>query len=263
LLKEANLKRMRSIFKARFGDPSSFTFYFVGNIDPEQAKPLMEKYLGGLPKVNRDESWADNNVRPAEGFVKREIKREMKVPKGRVHINYTGTFDYDDFQARLNLSSLCDILDVRYVETIREEQSGTYGAAVYERMNKYPYENYSVTIYFDCDPENTGKLKDIVIEEIEKLKAEGPTEKDLHGVKENKLKVHQENLRQNNYWLSIMKKKDYTQTDPEVYLEYEDYVNSMTIESMKSAAQQFFGDNIIEVILLPENIEDNTANPVH
>jgi zinc protease len=263
LLDEASIKKMRSIFKTRFGDPGSFTFYFVGNIDIEAAKPLIEKYLGGLPKVSREETWADNNVRPPEGKVNREIKREMKVPKGTVYVTYTGTFDYDDFQARLDLSSLCDILDVRFIETIREEQSGTYGAAVYESMEKYPYENYSVTIYFDCDPQNAGKLKDIVYQEIEKLKTEGPVDKDLHGVKENKIKVHQENLRQNNYWLNIIKNKDYYQTDLNEYLDYEDFVNSMTRESLKAAAQQFFGENIVEAVLLPVNIEDNTVNPVN
>lgn len=263
LLDEASLKKMRSIFKTRFGDPGSFTFYFVGNIDLAVAKPLMEKYLGGLPKVSREETWVDNNVRPPLGEVNREIKREMKVPKGTVFISYTGTFDYDDFQARLNLSSLCDILDVRYVETIREEQSGTYGAAVYESMDKYPYENYSVNITFDCDPQNTGKLKDIVYQEIEKLKTEGPAEKDLHGVIENKLKVHQENLRQNGYWLGVIKNKDFYQADLTEYLDYDVYVNKMTRESLKAAAQQFFGNNVIEAVLLPENIQDNTANPVH
>jgi len=259
---EASLKRMKSIFKTRFGDPGSFTFYFVGNIDPVVAKPLVEKYLGGLPKVSREETWVDNNIRPPAGKVTREIKREMKVPKGTVYLTYTGTFDYDDVQSRMNLSALCDILDVRFVETIREEQGGTYGAAVYESMDKYPYENYSVTIFFDCDPENAGKLKNIVYQELEKLKTEGPVDKDLHGVKENKLKVHQENLRQNNYWLNIIKNKDYYQSDLSELLDYDEYVNNMTRESMKAAAQKFFGDNVIEAVLLPENIEDNTANPV-
>jgi zinc protease len=212
---------------------------------------LMEKYLGGLPKVSRDETWVDNNVRPPVGKVTKEIKREMKVPKGTVYITYTGTFDYDDVQARLNLSALCDILDVRYVETIREEQSGTYGAAVYESMDKYPYESYAVTIYFDCDPERAGKLKEIVYQEIEKLKTEGPVEKDLHGVIENKLKVHQENLRQNNYWMNLIKNKDYYQTNLDEYLDFEDYINNMTRESLKVAAQQFFGSNIVEAVLLP------------
>ncbi len=261
LLNETSLNKMKSVYKARFGDPGSFTFYFVGNIDPETAKPLMEKYLGGLPKVTRTETWVDNNVRPPVGKVTREIKREMKVPKATVNIVYTGTFDYNDFQSRLNLSALCDILDVRYVETIREEQSGTYGAAVYEQMNKYPYGNYSVTIFFDCDPLNANKLKDIVYQEIEKLKTEGPTDKDLKGVIENKLKVHQENLRQNNYWLNLIRNKDYYQSDLKEYTDYESCVNRMSRESLKDAARKFFGANIVEGVLLPSNMGDNIVNP--
>jgi zinc protease len=261
LLSEANLKKMKSIFKTRFGDPGSFTFYFVGNIDPKTAQPLMEKYLGGLPKVTRTETWVDNNVRPPMGKVTREIDREMKVPKATVNLIYSGTFDYNDFQSRLNLSALCDILDVRFVETIREEQSGTYGAAVYENMDKYPYGNYTVTIFFDCDPLNATKLKDIVYQEIEKLKTDGPVDKDLKGVVENKLKVHQENLRQNHYWLNLIKNKDYYQSDLKEYSDYESCVNKMSRESLKAAAQKFFGGNIVEAVLMPTNIGDNIVNP--
>lgn len=262
LLNEASLKRIRSIFRERFGDPGSFTFYFAGNIDPETARPLLEKYLGGLPKVTRTETWKDNGVRPPSGKVDKIIIREMKVPKGTVNIHYTGTLDYDDYQSRLSLSALCDILDVRFVETIREEEGGTYGAAVYEQFEKYPYEGYSVTIYFDCDPKNAEKLKGIVYQEIEKLKTEGPAEKDLRGVIENKLKTHQENLTQNNYWLNLMRNRDFYNSDLTEYTRYEEYVNNLTNESLKTAAKQFFGNNIVEVMLLPSNIEDNVENPV-
>ena len=262
LLDEANLARMRSIFKDRYGDPGGFTFYFVGNIDPEKARPLLEKYLGGLPKVSRTETWKDNGVRPPAGKVTREIKRNMKVPKGTVHITYTGNYDYDDFQTRMNLSALVDILEIRYVETIREEEGGTYGAAVFESQEKYPYENYSVTIFFDCDPKNVDHLKQIVYNEIDKLKKEGPAEKDYKGVKENKLKAHQENLRQNNYWVELLKNHDYYQTDLSEHKKYEDYVNSLTIEGLKQAANQLFRDNVVEVLLLPENIEDDEVNPM-
>jgi zinc protease len=262
LLDEANLARMRSIFKERYGDPGGFTFYFVGNIDPEKAQPLMEKYLGGLPKVSRTETWKDNGVRPPAGKVTKEITRNMKVPKGTVHITYSGNYDYDDFQTRMNLSALVDILETRYVETIREEEGGTYGAAVFESQEKYPYENYSVTVFFDCDPKNVDHLKQIVYNEIEKLKKEGPAEKDYKGVKENKLKAHQENLRQNNYWVDLLKNHDYYQTDLSEHKKYEDYVNSLTIEGLKQAANQLFRDNVVEILLLPENIEDNEVNPM-
>jgi zinc protease len=262
LLDEANLTRVRSIFKERFGDPGNFTFYFVGNVDPEKAQPLMEKYLGGLPKVGRTETLKDNGVRPPVGKVNKTILRNMEVPKGTVLITYTGTYDFDNYENRLNLSALVDILETRYVETIREEEGGTYGAAVFEEQNKYPYESYSVTIFFDCDPKNANHLKEIVYNEIEKLKKDGPAEKDFKGVKENKLKTYQENLKQNKYWIQTLKNHDYNQTDITEVKKYEELVNSLTIEDLKQAANQFFKDNVVEILLLPENIEDDQVNPM-
>ena len=55
---------------------------------------------------------------------------------------------------------------------------------------------------------------------------------------------------------------DYDNRNEEELINYEEIVNNMTIESLKEAANKFFGDNVVEILLLPKNIEDNTANPV-
>ena len=262
LLDEANLKKMRYIYKERFGDPGGFTFYFVGNIDPDEVQPLFEKYLGGLPVVSREENWKDNGVRPPEGKLEKTVLREMEVPKSTVYISYTGTYDFDDYQNRMDLSALCGILDIRYVETVREEEGGTYGVRVRPIQKHYPYEHYQVNISFDCDPGNVDNLKAIIYQEIEKLQDEGPTAKDLNSVKENKLKTHQENLKENKYWLNKLKNQDFHNTDKSILTEYEEYVQNLTIESIQQAANKYFGDHIVEIILMPENISDNVVNPL-
>jgi zinc protease len=262
LLDEADPDRIERIYRERFDDPASFTFYFVGNMDMEKVKPLIEKYLGGLPKINKNESWKDHGIRPPAGTVAKTVKRQMEVPKATVYINFSGTYDYDDNQSRLNLTALCNILDVRYTESIREEQGGTYGVAVSPVQVHYPYEHYQVMIYFDCDPLNADKLKAIAYEEIEKIKKEGPLAKDLNGVKENLLKTFDENLIKNSYWMNMLRRFDYDGIDPAYHLKYEDYVNGLTAEGLKSAANRFFGENTVEIVLMPENMEDNLANPV-
>jgi zinc protease len=186
----------------------------------------------------------------------------MEVPKSTVSITFNGEFDYDNMQDRINLTALCDILDVRYVETVREEQGGTYGVGVRPSMGKYPYEKYAVRIYFDCDPTNVDKLKGIIYDEITILKEEGPKIKDLNGVKENKVKKYQENLKENKYWLSRIKNMDYYSFTSDVIINYEEYVENLTVESLKEAANKFFGDDIVEVVLLPENMDDNVTNPL-
>lgn len=262
LLEEVEFNRAKFIFKERFGDPSSFTFYFVGNINLDSIKPLIETYLGSLPKVTRNETWKDNGVRPPKDIIEKTVIKEMKVPKGTVYITYTGEYDFNDYENRLKLTSLCDILDIRYTESIREEQGGTYGVAVYRSQNQYPYEHYQVMIRFDCDPENVDKLKAIVYEEIEKLKKDGPLDKDLHSVTENKLKTRKENLERNNYWADKLKSLDYENDNIKDFLKYEKYVKKLSKESLQEAAVYFFGDNHVEIILLPENPEDNVKNPM-
>ncbi len=262
LLEEADFERINFIFRERFGDPAGFKFYFVGNLNMDSVQPLIETYLGGLPKVMREETWRDNGIRPPEAKVEKKVVKEMEVPKGTVYINFNGEFDYNEVQDRMNLAALCDILDVRYTESIREEQGGTYGVAVYDMQSHYPYENYQVVIRFDCDPGNVDKLKAIVFDEINTLKEEGPLQKDLKGVKENLLKTRQEQLKKNNFWISKLRNMDYNQEDKKEFFKYEDHVNKLTIDGLKAAANQFFDEDYVEVVLLPENMDKNVKNPM-
>ena len=39
-------------------------------------------------------------------------------------------------------------------------------------------------------------------------------------------------------------------------------MNSLTIDGLKQAANQLFKDNVVEILLLPENIEDDDVNPM-
>jgi hypothetical protein len=50
--------------------------------------------------------------------------------------------------------------------------------------------------------------------------------------------------------------------DPSYHAKYADYVDKLTVESLKKAANKFFGGNMVEVVLMPANMEDNVANPV-
>ncbi|MDP4186207.1 MAG: insulinase family protein, partial [Bacteroidota bacterium] len=45
-LNKVSLEKVKEIYLNRFKDASDFTFYFVGYMKPEEAKPLIEKYLG-------------------------------------------------------------------------------------------------------------------------------------------------------------------------------------------------------------------------
>lgn len=251
-LDRVDTERAFKIFKRRFGDPSGFTFYFVGNIDPKEARPLIEQWIGGLPLAERDEFVTDHNVRAPEKGFKKVIHKEMETPQGSVYIQMPGDFDYDNDRDRILMTAVKDILTVRYTETIREDEGGTYGVGVGLSQQKYPYEHYTFKVMFNTDPERTEELIKIVYREIEALKADGPAEKDVNGFKENMIKTRAENIKDNRYWINTLSKNDRLGLDCGETEKYEELINSITAEEIQNAAKKYLNTERMEFILLPE-----------
>ena len=59
MIDQTDYNRIMEMYKDRFKEAGDFTFLFVGNINLEEAKPLIETYLGGLPTINRKEIYQD------------------------------------------------------------------------------------------------------------------------------------------------------------------------------------------------------------
>jgi zinc protease len=260
-LSEADLRVMEAIYKERFIDANNFTFFFVGSIDLNTLKPLVEKYLGGLPMIKRDETWKDLKIAAPKGLVKKTVVKDMEDAKATVYIALTGTYTYDPMD-RIALSAINDILSFRYIETIREEESGTYGASVYTSQNKFPKPSYQLNIRFDCDPLNAEKLSGIVLAEIEKLRTQGPDEKQLNNFIENKMKTRAEALKENNFWNNALPSKDFDGEPFESILNYDAMLKTLTLAKIKECAQKYYdGSNIIQVTLMPSDMTKSVDNP--
>ncbi|HSO89185.1 MAG TPA: insulinase family protein, partial [Draconibacterium sp.] len=94
LLQEADFKRMQQIAKERFRNAADFKFFFVGNIKPEEFKPLVEKYIGGIPSSGEKENWVDLDIDKPEGIIEKVVKRGEE-DKSTQYIVFHGDFDYD------------------------------------------------------------------------------------------------------------------------------------------------------------------------
>lgn len=250
-LNKINFEKAKEIYSDRFADASDFTFVFVGNIDIEKVKPLIENYLGSLPSLKRNENWKDNNVRHPKGKVEKTIEKDLEVAKSSVFVNLNGNFNYN-LENRLLLQTIKHVLEIVYIETIREDEGGTYGASVWVTSSEYPVQIFDLNIAFDCDNEKADKLKTIVYEEIENMVKNGPSEENLNKAKENFLKNRENNLKENNFWLSSIVSNlqhDENTLDNEMY---ESLVKSITIEKVRKAAEELLTQgNNIEVIMQP------------
>ncbi|MBI9037660.1 MAG: insulinase family protein [Bacteroidales bacterium] len=252
-LEKVEFEKIKRIYQERFADANNFTFIFVGNIDVETFKHLVETYLASLPTVENDETFKDNGVRAPEEKVVRVIKKKLEVPKSTVSINYSGDFDYDDYFERINAKVISHVLELRFTEVIREKEGGTYGVRVRLSTSKYPWENYKLTIKFDCDNEKAEKLKKLVYEEIEKIVNEGPSQTDLDKAKKYFIKKREEGLKENRFWLGKIKNAYFYGNENIKLDDYNEIIDKITIKSVKKAAKKHIDTSkYVEVLLMPE-----------
>jgi zinc protease len=252
ILAEADFSKMEKIFAQRFSNGKDWTFYFVGNIDPVTAKPLVEKYLGSIPSKGKKEHFIDRKEYTATGVIKKRVTTSMQVPKATVAIMQGGEFDYSP-RERMLLSFINDILDQKYTQTIREKESGTYGVSVQTSMQQEPVSSYRLITYFTCAPEKADILAPMIYQQIDLLKTEGPTKTELDNVIENKIKERAEQVKENRFWLRGLKflyENGQNNMDDAAYTAL---VKSITAKDVQEAAKKYYnGSNILEIIQMPK-----------
>lgn len=248
-----SLDRSLEIYKERFGNANGFTFLFTGSFDIAKMKQLVATYLGSLPSIHTTtSSFKDIGVRPVKGVVKKEVKKGSEQ-KSYVTIIFTGEAPYSD-QAQLQLQTLTEVINIKLLENLREELSGIYGGGMRGSLSKNPYNSYSVSVSFPCGPENVDKLIKATWSEIEKIKANGPSESDLNKVKETNTKQYLENVKDNSYWLAKLQQSVELGSNPADILTGEKRIKSVTAKEVKEAANKYLNEkNYVQVILNPEN----------
>ena len=243
--------RVLAIYKERFGNANGFTFVLVGKIDLNAIKPLVAMYLGSLPTTGQPSSFKDAGVRPVKGVVKKEIRKGTE-PKSFISMRFTGEAPYSD-EEQLKLQAVLEVLNIKIIESLREELSGIYGGGIFGSLSKNPYNNYSIGVSLPCGPENVDKLVKAALDEIQKVKSNGPMETDLNKVKENWKKQYQENMKDNAYWARQLQQSVEMGSNPAAILTYEKKVDALTVTELKETANKYFGmKNFIQVILYPE-----------
>lgn len=250
-LNKISLEKIERVYRDRIKDASDFTFFIVGNISADTVKPLIEKYIGSLTSVNRKENWRDNRVRGPKGRTEKVIEIPLETPKATVVTKFSKDMKYNIYHNLCN-NILEGVLKLRYTENIREKEGGTYGVSVNAGAVREPYQNYSMTMVFDCDPDRAAQLKSLVYEETEKMMQEGPTAEELHKVVSNIKKNREQSKQHNRYWLNNIYSEYVTgiKFDPEGYEKMLDKISPKDIQ--KFAQSLFKGADVVDVVFQPK-----------
>jgi zinc protease len=252
LFNEISIRQMESIYKDRFEDAGDFTFFIVGNIDESTAKSMAEKYIGSLTNLPRKETWIDRKIEGPKGKTVREIEIPLEVKKSTVVVNYDAKMKYSP-EENLLLSAFRDILNLRYIEEIREKEGGTYGVRVSTSSSKFPQGDKSLNLTFDTDPERAQEMKAIIYREIEKIAQNGPTTVDLDKVVESMLKNREQSKLHNNYWLQALNTWYAYSINSDSPANYETILKKMTTSDVQKFVKSFLAKaDVVDIIFKPK-----------
>jgi zinc protease len=251
-LQEADFKRIQQINRERFKNAADFKFFFVGNINAETLKPLVEKYIGGIPSSGTPEKWVDLGIDKPVGVVDKVVKRGQE-DKSTQYIIFHGDFDYSG-QNQVQLDAVSKILSTRLLEVIREDKSSVYSIGAYPSSSKYPNAEYSVTVAYGTSPQKLAELKKTVFDIVTEYKKSGPTQEELAKAQEKMYRERETALRENGFWMVILSNTYFLKNaDFSEYGNYNELVKNLTVKSTQKAFGDYFDfKNYVGVALAPE-----------
>ena len=242
-LKEADLDhinydRLLEMYRERFANAKDFEFYLVGDVNADSVAPLLAKYLGALPVKGKKEKYKVIDQRMTKGERECYFTKEQDTPNSlNVFIYHTPM--KETLRNDILVDMLQQAMTMLYTESVREDEGGAYGVPVNANLTDYPEEIAMAQIVLPTAPEKREAMTVIIKDGIKQMMEKGPSEENLAKIKEYMLRSHQEDLKNNGYWMNSLVSK--TRYNQEFVEGYEDCVQGVTVEDIRQVAQQIFG----------------------
>jgi zinc protease len=212
--------------------------------------PVLEQYLGSLPSLHRAEMARDLGIHIPAGRLEKKVFRGEEN-KATVRLVISGDYSYSPL-ANLELKALSDILQIKVLQHLREEEGEVYSPGVRVSYNKYPRSRYAFVVSFGCAPANVEGLIAGVQKEMADLREKGPEEEDVQKFKAAYTRDLESLYRQNSFWFSYLLGQYQNAEDVRQVLDVPANLEKITPQGLRTAARTWLsGDNLIRFELLP------------
>ena len=248
---QIRLDSAMTIYHSVFDNAYGMHFTFVGNFDIRTIKPLVETYLASLPTQQKKNRYTDEGLRPRTGIAEMRIKRGEEK-QSRVKLVFTGAYPVTP-EETIQINFLCEVIQIRIIEKLREQMSGIYTANVSATTNKRPYEHYTINISFPCGPENADTLTHALLDIINDIRMNGVEKKYIGGVAKLLSGHHAYLMNTSDFWLNLLSSAWIDNEDPGWALKYYNIVDRISGRDLQKTAEKYFDmNNYIKEVLLPQ-----------
>lgn len=196
----ANYNNMLAMAKKSLSNAADYTFVFVGNVDEATLRPLLEQYIASLPSAGKPSEYkVVTDIKPVSGKVENKFDQPMKSPLTTIYNVYSGSNLTWNVKNDIMVALMGDVLDMIFIETLREDEGGTYGASVGATYN-YVNNIWQLLYMYQTAEEKLERLEARAEKELEDLLKNGAKADHFNKVKEAAIKQYEINSKTNDFW---------------------------------------------------------------
>ena len=249
VVKAANRQQILDIAKQMTANAADYTFVFVGNVDLNTLKPLVEQYIATLPgdaKTATKSVEVDNALAVGKGAKIDEFTYKMQTPQTYAGIVAFGDAPYTDKNQKL-ASIAGQILSARLIETIREKEGAVYSIWAQGNMSRISTEPITIQSVFPMKPELKEKVLGMIKDEFVDMES-NISEVEFNKVKEFMVKSLTENLEKNDRWLSGL--VGFQLNNVDTFNNAIETVNAITVADVQNFMKEFNAQGNYRVVIL-------------
>ena len=205
-LEAADLDFITSLVHSMTANAADFTFYFVGNIDPERLRPLVETYIASIPGDAATACRSIPAYNPAifarPGSADNTFTTTMATPQTLTAITEYGDMEFTTKNSQL-ASIAGQILTNRLIKTVREDMGAVYSIGASGQASRIGLNPVMISSSFPMKPEMKQEVLDFIRGQFKAMETE-VTPDELNPIKEFMAKSYTEAKERNGVWLGAL-----------------------------------------------------------
>lgn len=250
-IEEANREQILEVCKAMTANAADYTFTFVGNVDLDVLRPLVEQYIASLPanpkKAVKKLDPISSEYLMIGGDKTDTFTCPMQTPQTYVYLAVFGEDPYTMKNAQI-ASTAGQILSKRLLDKIREEMGAVYSIGAQGSMDRIgTKQNTTILSSFPMKPEMKEEtlvaIRQIINDMTKEVKQE-----ELDKVKEYMVKNYTENRELNSGWFGAIRGWLYNGVD--TFNGNIESMNSITTADVCNYMKQLLDQGNYRVIVL-------------
>ncbi len=249
-IQNAKLDQTLDVFKKMTANAADYIFFFVGSINLDTFRPLVEQYIATLPADTKAAVTKPEFLPSLEMNVSEKLtvaKTPMQTPQTYALIIEPANIPYT-MKDRAAASIAGQILSQRLLEKVREEMGAVYSIGAYGQMERVADKfNTTMLSQFPMKPELQKEVLDYVAKAFKEMETTVKPE-ELAKVTEFMIKNVKEQREKNQAWLNGMAGEALNGVD--TFNGAEEMYASFTVDDIQNFMKKLNGQGNYRVILL-------------